>query len=94
MLFIWSKTNEEVGYFQGLNDLAVPFFIVYLSAYFGNELQDISQKLDSMTISELATIEADVYWSLNALTEQLEVFSFLQLEFVRAFNFVSEDSRV
>jgi hypothetical protein len=72
-LYIWSKCNEEIGYFQGLNDVAVPFFVVYLSAFFSNDLSEISSKLDKMQVKEVISIEADVFWSLHALTDQLKV---------------------
>ena len=88
LLFLWSKSNPDIGYFQGLNDVAVPFFIVYLSSFFSNNLDDITLKLDKIEPKKLVNIEADVFWSLYALTDQLKVkFFFLFFIF---FNFLKK----
>lgn len=30
------QVHRDVDYFQGLNEIAVPFFLVYLSSHFGS----------------------------------------------------------
>jgi len=71
VLYIWSKENPDISYFQGLNDLACPFLIVYLTSCFG-PLGDHHNDYESNTHIQkleqyLVAIEADVFWSLQAL---------------------------
>ncbi len=35
MLYVWAIRHPASGYVQGINDLATPFFQVFLSAYIG-----------------------------------------------------------
>ena len=35
VLYIWAIRHPASGYVQGINDLATPFFQVFLSAYIG-----------------------------------------------------------
>ena len=58
VLFVWSAVCfEAVGYFQGLNDLATPLFVLF------------SGPVAPSTPSTLAQLEADVCWSLALLLE-------------------------
>ena len=36
ILYVWAIRHPASGYVQGINDLATPFFQVFLSAYIGN----------------------------------------------------------
>lgn len=35
VLYVWAIRHPASGYVQGINDLATPFFQVFLSAYIG-----------------------------------------------------------
>jgi hypothetical protein len=35
ILYVWAIRHPASGYVQGINDLATPFFEVFLSAYLG-----------------------------------------------------------
>eukprot|EP01126_Amoeba_proteus_P052796 TRINITY_DN6406_c0_g1_i4.p1 TRINITY_DN6406_c0_g1~~TRINITY_DN6406_c0_g1_i4.p1 ORF type:complete len:207 (-),score=34.24 TRINITY_DN6406_c0_g1_i4:191-811(-) len=70
ILYIWSKENVEVSYFQGLNDLASIFFLVFMANRFG-ALSDYENEIESNLLfsQELTTllplVEADTYWCLS-----------------------------
>jgi hypothetical protein len=38
ILYLWSILRPEIDYFQGLNDLCVPFILIMLSRYVGTPL--------------------------------------------------------
>ena len=35
ILYVWAIRHPASGYVQGINDLAIPFFQVFLAAYIG-----------------------------------------------------------
>eukprot|EP01127_Copromyxa_protea_P023949 TRINITY_DN921_c0_g1_i3.p1 TRINITY_DN921_c0_g1~~TRINITY_DN921_c0_g1_i3.p1 ORF type:complete len:399 (-),score=49.07 TRINITY_DN921_c0_g1_i3:40-1236(-) len=77
ILFIWSKENAHISYFQGLNDLVTPFLIVFLVSRFGgltdfnNEyIQNSHFKAHLKTY--LPSIEADTYWCLTKMMNDLQ----------------------
>eukprot|EP01126_Amoeba_proteus_P052792 TRINITY_DN6406_c0_g1_i1.p1 TRINITY_DN6406_c0_g1~~TRINITY_DN6406_c0_g1_i1.p1 ORF type:complete len:466 (-),score=61.71 TRINITY_DN6406_c0_g1_i1:64-1461(-) len=76
ILYIWSKENVEVSYFQGLNDLASIFFLVFMANRFG-ALSDYENEIESNLLfsQELTTllplVEADTYWCLSKMMNQL-----------------------
>lgn len=72
VLFTWALSHPTIEYFQGLNELAVPLYLVYLTSALGplSDYHDeyatnrhIKPHLDVY----LPAVEADVYWSLHAL---------------------------
>eukprot|EP01130_Rhizamoeba_saxonica_P012871 TRINITY_DN5469_c0_g1_i1.p1 TRINITY_DN5469_c0_g1~~TRINITY_DN5469_c0_g1_i1.p1 ORF type:complete len:376 (+),score=68.43 TRINITY_DN5469_c0_g1_i1:52-1179(+) len=76
LLYVWSKTNEEVSYFQGLNDLASPFYIVFLTSCFGPLSDSNHEFINNTAFHENAkkyipAIEADVFWCLTSLMTSL-----------------------
>uniref|UniRef100_A0A1I8H374 Rab-GAP TBC domain-containing protein n=1 Tax=Macrostomum lignano TaxID=282301 RepID=A0A1I8H374_9PLAT len=75
ILFIWSMRRPASTYVQGMNDLVTPYFIVYLSEYCTVDV-DSSDRLrlrgEPPNDSELASIEADCYWSLSALLDTIQ----------------------
>lgn len=81
ILFLWSKENSHISYFQGLsapwyannlglNDLATPFLVVFLVSRFGG-LTDYNNEYVSNSnfkahlMTYLPSIEADSYWCLS-----------------------------
>lgn len=58
------------GYVQGINDLATPFLVVFLSEH-------LEGSIDSWSISDLAPekisdVEADCYWCLSKLLDGMQ----------------------
>lgn len=73
MLYIWAVRHPASGYVQGINDLATPFFVVFLAAYLGKEVTE----LDSVDVSQIPTedlrmIEADTYWCMTKLLDGIQ----------------------
>jgi len=74
LLYVWSKENPQIRYFQGLNDLAVPFFTVFLTSCFGRLADtDIQQSTVWNQLDRfIHAIEADTYWCLSKLLDALQ----------------------
>eukprot|EP01126_Amoeba_proteus_P063465 TRINITY_DN874_c0_g1_i9.p1 TRINITY_DN874_c0_g1~~TRINITY_DN874_c0_g1_i9.p1 ORF type:complete len:384 (-),score=41.70 TRINITY_DN874_c0_g1_i9:399-1550(-) len=77
ILLIWSKENPHISYFQGLNDLLTPFMVVFLISRFGERTEFlVSQTTGSNTcydlIMYLPAIEADSYWCLSKVMNDLQ----------------------
>jgi hypothetical protein len=57
---------------QGINDLATPFFQVFISEYLREE--DCDQvRLEKLSDGTLAAIEADTFWCLSKLLDGIQV---------------------
>lgn len=77
VLYIWAMRHPASGYVQGMNDLVTPFFFVFLSEYApagtGMEmlrwtsLASLNNEADA-----LANAEADSYWCLTALLNDIQ----------------------
>lgn len=67
ILYVWALRHPASGYVQGMNDLATPFFEVFLSAYIDSdaELFDISL----LPPNVVEAIEADTFWCLSKLLD-------------------------
>jgi len=63
VLYIWSRQNEHIGYFQGLGDILNQFVCIFLCSYIDVENFQ-SEQLTSQTMDE---VEADSYWCLTTL---------------------------
>lgn len=69
ILFIWSIRHPASGYVQGINDLVIPFFVVFLNEY----IEDV----DKCNINEIPTaildcVEADAFWCLSKLLDGIQ----------------------
>ncbi len=76
VLLVWSVNHPQVAYYQGLNDLVVPLYIVYMTACLGPLSDDHDEYVHNKHIhyllpSILPLIEADVYHSLCIILDQL-----------------------
>lgn len=65
------------GYVQGINDLAAPLILVYLTEYLPHLNQDniyeINEKdIDELPLDTLIKIEADVFWCLSKLVDDVQ----------------------
>jgi len=95
ILFIWAKENSDISYFQGLNDLACPFLIVYFTSCFGpsgdrNDEYESNMRIRQSLEQYLPAIEADVYWSLFSLFSGLRKLQPLHYGGVHSESMMSE----
>jgi len=70
VLYIWAIRHPASGYVQGINDLATPFFVVFLS----DEIDEDALGCDITQVSEttLRSIEADTYWCMTKLLDGIQ----------------------
>ncbi|KAI3700363.1 hypothetical protein L2E82_44989 [Cichorium intybus] len=70
ILYTWAIRHPASGYVQGINDLATPFLVVFLSEHLEGSVENWSiSDLDHETISN---IEADCYWCLSKLLDGMQ----------------------
>jgi len=84
--YVWAKENKHISYFQGLPDLMLPFFSVFLTKAFG-ALSDLDGYHDNNYIqseshckSYLLAVEADTFWCISRLMNGLQT----QVPFTKA----------
>lgn len=70
ILYVWAIRHPASGYVQGINDLATPFFQVFLSAYVDSEAEDFDPTI--LPPSVLNAIEADSYFCLSRLLDGIQ----------------------
>ncbi|CAM6106925.1 unnamed protein product [Calypogeia fissa] len=70
VLYIWAIRHPASGYVQGINDLATPFLVVFLSEYMegGMENWDMTQ----LTTDIINKYEGDCYWCLSKLLDGVQ----------------------
>ncbi|TKY88286.1 hypothetical protein EX895_002638 [Sporisorium graminicola] len=70
ILYVWAIRHPASGYVQGINDLATPFFEVFLSAYIESdpELFDVAL----LPANVLEAVEADTFWCLSKLLDGIQ----------------------
>jgi hypothetical protein len=70
ILYVWAIRHPASGYVQGINDLATPFFEVFLSAYVSVDPErfDVSH----LPPDVLAAVEADSFWCLTKLLDGIQ----------------------
>ncbi|KCV71372.1 hypothetical protein, variant [Fonticula alba] len=66
-LYIWTIRHPASGYVQGINDLLMPFFMVFLSSYIGQNALDCDPA--EVPAEILAATEADSFWCLSRLLD-------------------------
>lgn len=74
ILYLWAIRHPTSGYVQGINDLVTPFFQTFLTEYLPKSQIDEVEKLDPesyMTANQLKDVEADTFWCLTKLLEQI-----------------------
>eukprot|EP00298_Acanthocystis_sp_HF-20_P007879 c17338_g1_i2.p1 GENE.c17338_g1_i2~~c17338_g1_i2.p1 ORF type:complete len:460 (+),score=143.38 c17338_g1_i2:76-1455(+) len=73
VLYIWAIRHPASGYVQGMNDLVVPYFVVFLS-----EIIDLNKNGEELRLLEAVSdevftdIEADVYWCLSRMLQGIQ----------------------
>ncbi|EJD52557.1 RabGAP/TBC [Auricularia subglabra TFB-10046 SS5] len=70
ILYVWAIRHPASGYVQGINDLATPFFQVFLSAYIDSDPEQIDPA--ALPPSVLSAVEADTFWCLSRLLDGIQ----------------------
>ncbi|TRM69482.1 rab-GTPase-TBC domain-containing protein [Schizophyllum amplum] len=70
ILYVWAIRHPASGYVQGINDLATPFFQVFLSAYIDADPESFDPAL--LPPSVLNAVEADTFWCLSRLLDGIQ----------------------
>ncbi|KAL1413223.1 GTPase-activating protein [Vanrija albida] len=70
ILYVWAIRHPASGYVQGINDLATPFFEVFLSAYVSVDPESFDA--GALPAPILAAIEADAFWCLTKLLDGIQ----------------------
>lgn len=68
VLYVWALRHPASGYVQGINDLATPFYAVFLSPWVSIGDRDLTH----VPPSALLDVEADVYWCLTRLLDGIQ----------------------
>jgi hypothetical protein len=76
ILFTWSMRHPASGYVQGINDLAAPLILVFLTEYVNDlnqhNIYEIEEKdMEDIDEDSLLKVEADVFWCLSKLIDDI-----------------------
>ncbi|XP_077403107.1 TBC1 domain family member 22B isoform X2 [Vanacampus margaritifer] len=70
ILFIWAIRHPASGYVQGINDLVTPFFVVFLSEFVMEDMENFEVAALSPDIQR--NIEADSFWCMSKLLDGIQ----------------------
>ncbi|XP_035547498.1 TBC1 domain family member 22B-like [Juglans regia] len=70
ILYTWAIRHPASGYVQGINDLATPFLVVFLSEYLEGGMDNWS--VSNLSPEKISNIEADCYWCLSKLLDGMQ----------------------
>ncbi|KAF2300313.1 hypothetical protein GH714_011670 [Hevea brasiliensis] len=70
ILYTWAIRHPASGYVQGINDLATPFLVVFLSEYLEGDIDNWS--ISDLPPDKMSDIEADCYWCLSKLLDGMQ----------------------
>jgi len=74
ILYLWAIRHPASGYVQGINDLATPFYMVFLSQLTGQSISDYETKesAENLTKDQLFIVEADCFWCLSLVLDAIQ----------------------
>ncbi|CAE6429845.1 unnamed protein product [Rhizoctonia solani] len=70
ILYVWAIRHPASGYVQGINDLATPFYQIFLSAYIDADPESYDPACLPPHI--INAIEADTFWCLSRLLDGIQ----------------------
>uniref|UniRef100_A0A672N8T7 TBC1 domain family member 22B n=1 Tax=Sinocyclocheilus grahami TaxID=75366 RepID=A0A672N8T7_SINGR len=70
ILFIWAIRHPASGYVQGINDLVTPFFVVFLSEFVEEDVENF--EMASLPLDTQRNIEADSFWCMSKLLDGIQ----------------------
>uniref|UniRef100_A0A8D3BYW6 Rab-GAP TBC domain-containing protein n=1 Tax=Scophthalmus maximus TaxID=52904 RepID=A0A8D3BYW6_SCOMX len=70
ILFIWAIRHPASGYVQGINDLVTPFFVVFLSEFVTEDVENFD--VAALPLDTQRNIEADSFWCMSKLLDGIQ----------------------
>ncbi|XP_058860701.1 TBC1 domain family member 22B isoform X4 [Acipenser ruthenus] len=70
ILFIWAIRHPASGYVQGINDLVTPFFVVFLSEFVEEDVENFDVTILPQHVQR--NIEADSFWCMSKLLDGIQ----------------------
>uniref|UniRef100_H3CJU5 TBC1 domain family member 22B n=1 Tax=Tetraodon nigroviridis TaxID=99883 RepID=H3CJU5_TETNG len=70
ILFIWAIRHPASGYVQGINDLVTPFFVVFLSEFVTEDVENF--EMSALPLQTQRSIEADTFWCMSKLLDGIQ----------------------
>ncbi|KAI9340401.1 RabGAP/TBC [Zopfochytrium polystomum] len=70
ILYCWAIRHPASGYVQGINDLATPFFQVFLQGVVEGNVEE--SDLNGLSDEALFEVEADSFWCLSKLLDGIQ----------------------
>uniref|UniRef100_A0A8C6TAC9 TBC1 domain family, member 22B n=1 Tax=Neogobius melanostomus TaxID=47308 RepID=A0A8C6TAC9_9GOBI len=70
ILFIWAIRHPASGYVQGINDLVTPFFVVFLSEFVEDDMENFD--VAALPLETQRNIEADSFWCMSKLLDGIQ----------------------
>ncbi|KAM9342639.1 TBC1 domain family member 22B [Pholidichthys leucotaenia] len=70
ILFIWAIRHPASGYVQGINDLVTPFFVVFLSEFVTEDVENF--EVAALPLETQRNIEADSFWCMSKLLDGIQ----------------------
>ncbi|XP_062854580.1 TBC1 domain family member 22B isoform X2 [Trichomycterus rosablanca] len=70
ILFIWAIRHPASGYVQGINDLVTPFFVVFLSEFVEEDMENF--EMANLPLETQRNIEADSFWCMRKLLDGIQ----------------------
>ncbi|KAJ9603016.1 GTPase-activating protein [Cladophialophora chaetospira] len=72
ILYVWAIRHPASGYVQGINDLATPFWQVFLGAYITDLNIESGMDPGQLPRTVLDAVEADTFWCLTKLLDGIQ----------------------
>ncbi|KAG7823789.1 hypothetical protein KL909_002526 [Ogataea angusta] len=72
VLYLWAVRHPASGYVQGINDLATPFYQIFLSAYLCDHVDMEAFNTNQLPQELINCIEADTYWCLTKVLDTIQ----------------------
>ena len=75
ILFVWAVRHPASGYVQGMNDILLPFFVVFVSQYLsGKTIEEICKMEEISCVSDesLKEVESDCFWCFSKLLDGIQ----------------------
>ncbi|KAL2507238.1 Ypt/Rab-GAP domain of gyp1p superfamily protein [Forsythia ovata] len=70
ILYAWAIRHPASGYVQGINDLATPFLVVFLSEHLEGSVD--TWLMTDLSPEKIINVEADCYWCLSKLLDGMQ----------------------
>jgi hypothetical protein len=70
MMYIWAVKHPASGYVQGMNDLATPLYLVFLSRLTSVPVMEI--EANDVSPEHFMSAEADTFWCLSKLLHDIQ----------------------